>query len=105
MIGLAVHLHPCWCRLCHQLALHSGLCLSRLRRPLLQLAARLLYLVAQALLQSTPLFSRHLRRQQSQGQVLNPTRHLRRHLYLMAQALLTSTHLFSRHLCRHFRCQ
>ena len=54
---LAVHLNPRLCRLCHQLALHSGLCLSRLRRPLLQLAARLLYLVAQALLQSTPLFS------------------------------------------------
>ena len=50
---LAVHLNPRLCRLCHQLALHSGLCLSRLRRPLLQLAARLLYLVAQALLQST----------------------------------------------------
>ena len=58
---LAVHLNPRLCRLCHQLALHSGVCLSRLRRPLLQLAARLLYLVAQALLQSTPLFSRHLR--------------------------------------------
>ena len=54
---LAVHLNPRLCRLCHQLALHSGLCLSRLRRSLLQLAARLLYLVAQALLQSTPLFS------------------------------------------------
>ena len=54
---LAVHLNPRLCRLCHQLALHSGLCLSRLRRPLLQLAARLLYLVEQALLQSTPLFS------------------------------------------------
>ena len=80
MICLAVHLHPCRCRLCHQLALHSGLCLSRLRRPLLQLAARLLYLVAQALLQSTPLFSRHLRRQHAQGQVLDPTRHLRRQL-------------------------
>ena len=105
MICLAAHLHPRLCRLCHWLALHSGLCLSRLRRPLLQLAARLLYLLAQALLQSTLLFSRHLRRQQSQGQVLNPTRHLRRHLYLMAQALLQSTHLFSRHLCRHFRCQ
>ena len=65
---LAVHLNPRLCRLCHQLALHSGLCLSRLRRPLLQLAARLLYLVAQALLQSTPLFSRHLRRQHAQGQ-------------------------------------
>ena len=77
---LAVHLNPRLCRLCHQLALHSGLCLSRLRRPLLQLAARLLYLVAQALLQSTPLFSRHLRRQHAQGQVLDPTRHLRRHL-------------------------
>ena len=61
MICLAVHLHPRLCRLCHHLALHSGLCLSRLRRPLLQLAARLLYLVAQALLQSTPLFWRHLR--------------------------------------------
>ena len=97
---LAVHLNPRLCRLCHQLALHSGLCLSRLRRPLLQLAARLLYLVAQALLQSTPLFSRHLRRQHAQGQVLNPTRHLRRHLYLVAQALLQSTPLFSRHLRR-----
>ena len=69
---LALHLNLRLCRLCHQLALHSGLCLSRLRRPLLQLAARLLYLVAQALLQSTPLFSRHLRRQHAQGQVLNP---------------------------------
>ena len=76
---LAVHLNPRLCRLCHQLALQSGLCLSRLRRPLLQLAARLLYLVAQALLQSTPLFSRHLRRQHAQGQVLDPTRHLRSH--------------------------
>ena len=84
MICLAVHLHPCRCRLCHQLALHSGLCLSCLRRPLLQLAARLLYLVAQALLQSTQLFSRHLRR----------------HLYLVAQALLQSTPLFSHHLRR-----
>ena len=72
--------NPRLCRLCHQLPLHSGLCLSRFRRPLLQLAARLLYLVAQALLQSTPLFSRHLRRQHVQGPVLDPTRHLRRHL-------------------------
>ena len=136
MICLAVHLHPRLCRLCHHLALHSGLCLSRLRRPLLQLAARLLYLVAQALLQSTPFFWRHLRGhlrshassgdksgatgttgpiggtrslwsgygicrgQQSQGQVLNPTRHLRCYLYLMAQALLQSTPLFCRHLRR-----
>ena len=68
---LAVHLNPRLCRLCHQLALHSGLCLSRLRRPLLQLAARLLYLVAQALLQSTPLFSRHLRRQHAQGKLVH----------------------------------
>ena len=36
--------------------------------------------MAQALLQSTPLFSRHLRRQHAQGQVLDPPRHLRRHL-------------------------
>ena len=84
MICLALHLNLRLCRLCHQLALHSGLCLSCLRRPLLQLAARLLYLVAQALLQSTHLFSRHLRR----------------HLYLVAQALLQSTPLFSSHLRR-----
>ena len=81
-----MHLHPCRCRLCHQLALHSGLCLSCLRRPLLQLAARLLHLVAQALLQSTPLFSRHLRRQHAQGQVLDSTRHLRRHLRSQASS-------------------
>ena len=61
--------------------------------------------MAQALLQSTLLLSRQLGGQQSQGQVLNPTRDLRRHLYLMAQALLQSKHLFSRHLCRHFRSQ
>ena len=77
---LAVDLNSRLCGLCHQIALHSGLCLSRLRRPLLQLAARFLYLVAQALLQSTPLFSRHLRRQHAQGPVLDPTRHLRRQL-------------------------
>ena len=47
---------------------------------MLQLAARLLYLVAQALLQSMPLFTRHLRSWHAQGQVLDPTRHLRRHL-------------------------